>query len=94
MKSKYELVVVFKSAADDKQKQQVKDLLKKIGATKIKEENLGNQQLAYPIQNQTQAVYVKYNFIAEGNIKVKVDNFFYLNKDKFLRYLLVRQNDK
>ncbi len=94
MKSKYELVVVLKTATDDKQKQVIKDLLKKLKATKVSEKDLGVQALAYPIHKQDQGLYIKYGFEAEGNVKLKIDNFFYLNKDKFLRYLLVRQDDK
>ncbi len=57
--TKYELVCLFKTKEDNYAKglEAVKALLKDAGAEFLKEEDLGDRQVAYPIKKEDRAHY-------------------------------------
>ncbi len=62
---KYEAMCVFRANDDafTRGKDAVRNELKKLDANIIKEEDMGQRTLAYPIQNETQGHY--FYFVAE-----------------------------
>ncbi|NOY14670.1 MAG: 30S ribosomal protein S6 [bacterium] len=90
---KYELVVLAKTnlaKAQDK----LPDLFKKLKVKILETDNLGERDLAYPIQKQTKAVYTRYLLEAKEDFGKQLDRFFHLNSKSYLRYLLVARDKK
>jgi small subunit ribosomal protein S6 len=95
MANKYQLVVVL-SAADGEEKtnaliEQIKAKVES-GATIDVLDNLGMKKLAYEIEDQKEAVYVKIIFTAESDFPKEIERVLKIT-DGVLRYLTVRVDE-
>ena len=88
-------LVSLKYTGDDLQKvmDDVKKVLTDNEATITKEENLGKQKLAYPINHVHQGTYVCLEFDAPGLNLKKMETLLLLNKD-VLRFMIVHKKIK
>ncbi len=82
--SLYEITFLTREESDPG----VKAALEEAGANIVDESSLGRRRLAYPIKQETQAVYTTYVFNAEPAILAGVDRKLRLNT-AILRYLVV-----
>lgn len=90
----YELVTLFHS--EDEQfrqgKEAVKAALAEHGAEILKEDDMGDRELAYGINKKTRAHYYLYTMNFEQAQIVPVEKIFKLDNN-ILKYLFVRKED-
>ena len=88
----YEIVLVFRSSLTDAQRRKildaVKDWLKSLKI--IKEDNLGEKTLAYPIKRERKGSYIALSLEGDVAIPTDLDKRFSANED-ILRYLVIRK---
>ncbi len=86
----YELVFVLKGSSTEIQRKKlittIKDWLK--SAKIIKQDELGQKELSYPIKKETKGVYFDWNIEAE-KIPSEFERKLFTN-DEVLRHLLIR----
>ena len=86
----YELMVVFAPTFDEKNEKHLEDVVKKLvgdGSSVSQVKMLGKQHLAYPIQKQTEGVYVLATISADGLRVADIEKQTRVGTD-VLRYLL------
>lgn len=86
----YELMIAANIKTSEVLASKVDKALKESNAAGVKFEKLGKKTLAYPIEKQTEADYLLYNFDAEGEAVGKLTDVLRLEQDAVLRYLLVK----
>lgn len=88
----YEAVCVFRPDGDafSRGQEQVRDELKQLGATLVKEEDMGERALAYPIKKQNRAHYYIYVVEMDPEKAHSTEHQLRHNED-ILRFLMVRQ---
>ncbi len=89
--TKYELVCLFKTKEDNYAKglEAVKALLKDAGAEFLKEEDLGDRQVAYPIKKEDRAHYYLFVLKLDGSKLLSLDEQFKL-REELLKYLFIK----
>ena len=90
--SKYELVVVLSAEVKDFKKK-IEALVAENGFKITEQEDLGLRDLAYKIQGQEKANYIKLILEGEGSGVKKLENAFNLEAG-VLRYLTIALTDK
>jgi small subunit ribosomal protein S6 len=95
MSTRYETVFILTPVLSDDQVKEavtnVKDFLKKNGATVKHQESWGLKKLAYPIQNKSTGFYQLFEFEADGDFISKFE--LELKRDeRMLRFLTVKMN--
>ena len=87
----YELVVVLPSEEDAfrKGKEAVAADISQVNAAEIKEEDMGDRPLAYPIRKKERGHYVLYTMGLEPQSVLPLEKSFKLNTS-VLKYLLVK----
>ena len=87
----YYLTLVLKTDIDGKeQKALLDDVEKKVGEGKLKKDEWGARDLAYPIKKQTKGFYAHFEFEAEPKSIKGLDNSLKV-EENVLRHLLVRK---
>ncbi|MBN2618585.1 MAG: 30S ribosomal protein S6 [Spirochaetales bacterium] len=89
--TKYELVCLFRTKEDNYAKGlgAVKALLTEAGAEFLKEEDMGDKPVAYPIKKEDRAHYHFFLVKLEGSKLLALDEQFKL-KEELLKYLFVK----
>lgn len=89
--TKYELVCLFRTKEDNYAKglEAVKALLTNAGAEFLKEEDMGDKQIAYNIRKEDRAHYHFFLIKLDGSKIVALDEQFKL-KEELLKYLFVK----
>ena len=89
--TKYELVCLFKTKEDNYVKglEAVKALLTEAGAEFLKEDDMGDRQVAYPIKKNDRAHYHFFSLKLEGSKIATIDDQFKL-REELLKYLFVK----
>lgn len=89
--TKYELVCLFKTKEDNYAKglEAVKALLTEAGAEFLKEEDMGDRAVAYPIKKEDRAHYYFFNIKLDGSKIISLDEQFKL-REELLKYLFVK----
>lgn len=95
MSTRYETVFILTPVLSDDQVKEavtnVKDFLKKNGATVKHQSSWGLKKLAYPIQNKSTGFYQLFEFEADGDFISKFE--LELKRDeRMLRFLTVKMN--
>ncbi len=88
----YEAVCVFRPEGEafSRGRDNVREELKGLGATIVKEEDMGERSLAYPIQKQNRAHYFIYIVEMDPEKANSTEDELRHNED-ILRFLMVRQ---
>ncbi len=89
--TKYELVCLFKTKEDNYAKglEAVKAILTEAGAEFLKEDDMGDRQVAYPIKKEDRAHYNFFLLNLDGSKIALVDEQFKL-REELLKYLFVK----
>lgn len=92
MKNTYELVLIFRSSIEEKNKERVLELIKKtISPGKITEtKDWGKRMLAYSIKKEKEGNYLLLTLESDGKEAVKLLEAL-KSTETVLRYLLVRK---
>jgi len=90
----YEGVFIFRTEADviARGKEAVKAEFAKIGAEIVKEEDMGERNLCYPIKKQERAHYFVYHLKISPEKIIQVEKILHLTPD-VLRFMFVRKDD-
>jgi small subunit ribosomal protein S6 len=88
----YELVTILPSEEPEflKGKESVAAELTQFGATDVKEEDMGDRPLMYPIKKRQRGHYVLYRINLEPQSVAPMEKAFKINPN-ILKYLLVKQ---
>ncbi len=90
----YESAVLINAALDDQQIEaeiaRITDQIKNNGGEILNVENWGRKRLAYTVEKSKIGYYVIYRFSAPTSIVVKLERFYNLNKETFLRFLIIK----
>lgn len=88
----YDAVCVFRPDGDafTRGQESVREELKQLGATIVKEDDMGERSLAYPIKKQTRAHYFIYIVEMDPEKAHSTEQQLRHNED-ILRFLMVRQ---
>jgi small subunit ribosomal protein S6 len=88
----YELVVIFRHENDHYTKglDFVRNELKNFGASILKEEDMGERNLAYPIKKQDRGHYILFNIEFGPDKVVEIDKSFKLQTE-VLKFLFIVQ---
>ncbi len=95
MANKYQLVVVLSAAEGEENANALIEQIKakvESGATIDVLDNLGMKKLAYEINDQKEAIYVKINYTAESDFPKEIERVLKIT-DGVLRYLTVRVDE-
>lgn len=90
----YELVTIFPTEEDlyRQGREAVSAELKKEGAEIVKEDEMGERQLAYPVKNRPRGRYVLYTIKMAPDRLIAVEKVFKLDTN-VLKYLFVRMDE-
>lgn len=90
----YEAMCVFRAEDEifKRGKDVVREELQKLGATIVKEEDMGQRSLAYPIQDAHQAHYFYYVAEMEPSKAHLTEDALRL-KTELLRFMMIRRDD-
>jgi small subunit ribosomal protein S6 len=90
----YETAVLINAALDDEQIEaeisRIKDQIQNFGGEIRDVENWGRKRLAYLVEKSKIGYYIIYRFTAPANALAKLERFYNLNRETFLRYLVVK----
>lgn len=90
----YESAVLINAALDDEQIEaeisRIKDQIQNNGGEIRNVENWGRKRLAYMVEKSKIGYYVIFRFSAPSTIVSKLERFYNLNKEIFLRFLLIK----
>ena len=94
----YEMMFILKPDLEEEQFAETKDRLKKIiadfGGEFIRElDGWGKKRLAYAIQKYTEGVYSVWHFNGQPETVQELDRVIKIS-DRFLRHIIVRQDEK
>lgn len=95
MANQYQLVVVLSNANGEEGVNALIDSIKakvETGATIDALENLGSKELAYEINDQKTASYLKVTFTADGEFPKEIERVLKITEG-VLRYLIVRVSE-
>ncbi len=90
----YESAVLINAALDDEQINaeiaRITDQIQNNGGEIKNVENWGRKRLAYMVEKSKIGYYVIYRFSAPTSIVSKLERFYNLNKETFLRFLIIK----
>jgi small subunit ribosomal protein S6 len=90
----YESAVLINAALDDQQIEaeisRITDQIQNNGGEIKNVENWGRKRLAYMVEKSKIGYYVIYRFSAPSTIVAKLERFYNLNKETFLRFLIIK----
>lgn len=88
----YELVLVLKTSLSETQHKKLIDTIKGWlkGLKIVKEEQLGQKPLSYPIKKEIAGVFLDWSLEAESSIPQDFEKKLFANED-VLRHLLIRR---
>jgi small subunit ribosomal protein S6 len=90
----YESAVLINAALDDEQIEaemsRIKDQIQNNGGEIKHVDNWGRKRLAYMVEKSKIGYYVIYRFSAPASIVAKLERFYNLNRETFLRFLIVK----
>lgn len=97
MQRSYELMYVLNTRLDEEAQTavntKVSDTIKKIGGTIDNTEVFGRRRLAYPIQKQTEGLYMITNFQADSKSLKELDYMMNITEG-LLRHLVIRRDEE
>jgi small subunit ribosomal protein S6 len=97
MQRSYELMYVLNTRLDEEAQTtlntKISDTIKKIGGTIDGTEVFGRRRLAYPIQKQTEGLYMITNFQADSK-SLKDLNYMMNITEGLLRHLVIRRDEE
>lgn len=86
----YQLTIVTKSSLKDEARKKLLDgVLSSFGKAKVKDTNIGQKPLAYPIRHEVSGYYVIYDIESEQNVPADFEKKLFANED-ILRHLFLR----
>lgn len=90
----YEAVFIFRSEAEAlaEGKEFVKNLFASSGCTIVKEEEMGNRELAYEVKNNKRGHYHVYEIEADPQALPTMDRAIKL-RNEILKYLVIRKEE-
>lgn len=95
--TEYEMVTLFHPRLDEDGVTEVSEWLQQriaeLGGENIEVTPWGRRSLAYPIQKQTEATYIQYDFSLEGSQVSELIRAMQLHED-ILRQLPIRKQDR
>lgn len=90
----YESAVLINAALDDDQiaaeLTRIQDQIQNNGGEIKFVENWGRKRLAYMVEKSKIGYYIIYRFTAPSTIVSRLERFYNLNKETFLRFLIVK----
>jgi small subunit ribosomal protein S6 len=90
----YESAVLINAALDDQQIEaeiaRIKDQIQNNGGEIKDVDNWGRKRLAYMVEKSKIGYYVIYRYYAPSTIVAKLERFFNLNNETFLRFLTLK----
>ncbi|WP_054696133.1 30S ribosomal protein S6 [Syntrophomonas palmitatica] len=94
----YEMMFVLKPDLEEEQFAETKDRLKKIiadfGGEFIRElDGWGKKRLAYAVEKYTEGIYTVWHFNGKPETVQELDRVIKIS-DRFLRHIIVRQDEK
>lgn len=97
MQRSYELMYVLNTRLDEEAQTalntKISDTIKKIGGTIDGTEVFGRRRLAYPIQKQTEGLYMITNFQADTKSLKDLDYMMNITEG-LLRHLVIRRDEE
>ncbi len=97
MQRSYELMYVLNTRLDEEAQTavntKISDTIKKIGGTIDNTEVFGRRRLAYPIQKQTEGLYMITNFQADSKSLKELDYMMNITEG-LLRHLVIRRDEE
>ena len=97
MQRSYELMYVLNTRLDEESQQavntKIQDTIKKIGGTIESTEVFGRRRLAYPIQKQTEGLYMITNFQADTQSLKDLNRVMNITEG-LLRHLVIRRDEE
>ncbi len=94
MKNEYEMVTLFHPRLDDEgvsaTSEWVQEKIVSLGGEITAVTPWGRKTLAYPIQKQTEAVYIQYDFMLDGDQVAELNRSMRIHED-ILRQLPIRK---
>lgn len=97
MQRSYELMYVLNTRLDEEAQTalntKISDTIKKIGGTIDSTEVFGRRRLAYPIQKQTEGLYMITNFQADTKSLKDLDYMMNITEG-LLRHLVIRRDEE
>jgi len=97
MKRKYEIGFIINADTSEEDVKKIIDgivqILKKAKDTVENVDEWGRHKLAFPIQKQTEGIYVFINTEGDGSSSIKVEKRLKLD-EKVLRFIVLRLDDK
>jgi small subunit ribosomal protein S6 len=90
----YETAVLINAALDDEQIEaevaRIKDQIQNYGGEIKNVENWGRKRLAYMVEKSKIGYYIIYRFTAPATTIAKLERFYNLNRETFLRFLIIK----
>jgi small subunit ribosomal protein S6 len=90
----YETAVLINAALDDEQIEaevaRIKDQIQNYGGEIKNVENWGRKRLAYMVEKSKVGYYIIYRFTAPATTIAKLERFYNLNRETFLRFLIIK----
>jgi len=97
MQRSYELMYVLNTRLDEEAQTalntKISDTIKKIGGTIDNTEVFGRRRLAYPIQKQTEGLYMITNFQADSKSLKELNRMMNITEG-LLRHLVIRRDEE
>jgi len=95
--TEYEMVTLFHPRLDEDGVTEISEWLQQriaeLGGENMEVQPWGRRSLAYPVEKQTEATYIQYDFSLEGSQMVSLTRAMQLNED-ILRQLPIRKQDR
>ncbi len=86
----YQLTIVTKSSLKDEARKKLLDgVISSFGKAKVKETDLGQKPLAYPIRHEVSGNYAIFDIESEENVPADFEKKLFANED-ILRHLFLR----
>ena len=94
--NKYELAVVVNAKLEDEERaaviEKVKDYVTRFGGNIIDVDDWGKRRLAYPINKETDAYYVLFNFKSDAEFPAELDRITKIT-DGVLRSMIIKKEE-
>jgi len=95
--TEYEMVTLFHANLDEegveKASQWLQDRIQSLGGEDIQVIPWGRRKLAYPIQKQTEATYIQFDYKMDGSKLTELTRAMGINED-IIRQLIIRKQDR
>lgn len=91
-KQKYQIIVVFSSKAEDKEKLTTKleKWIKEMAVEVVKIDHVGQKELVYEIKDQRKGDFYLFDVESDKPINIKEFNLFLNREPNIIRYLILK----